>query len=67
MFNIISNLFFPAPAGFIDGPLHAFGHFIGIKNNQSIHITRCAAGSLCKGSFIAQKAFLIGIQNGYQR
>ena len=41
MFNIVSNLFFTTAVCFIDRSLHAFGHFISIKDYKPINISGC--------------------------
>ena len=48
MLLIVSQLFFAAAVGFINGLLHAFGNAVGIHDDFSVDVTGSASGRLCQ-------------------
>ena len=66
MFFIVGHLNGPAFFRFIDGLLHRAGDLVGIKIDLAGNISGGPAAGLDQGAGGAQKAFLVGIQDGHQ-
>ena len=67
MFFIISILDFPAALGFFHSLGHGIGDLVGIHDDRAVDVPRCPAHGLNERRFRPQEAFLIGIEDGYQR
>ena len=67
MQRIVGQLLFSSSVGFINCLLHAFCNGVSIKYYKPFHISCSTACRLGEAFFVAQKAFLIGIQNSHQR
>src|SRR5690606_33729876 len=65
MLQVISNLLIPSPVGFINGHAHTIRHLIRIHDHPAFIITCRTTDGLDQGSFRAQEAFLICIQDGH--
>ena len=58
---VVIELNDPPPVGFVERPLHAVGHHIGIEDCVPFEVSRGAAHGLDQRSAGTQEAFLIGI------
>ena len=65
--RIVFLLFLAPAVGFGNGALHRAGDAVGVENDATVDIARGAADSLNEARLAAQKAFLVGIENGDQR
>ena len=52
---------------FGDGPLHAVGDAVCVQNGLAVHVARRPPDRLNQAALAAQKAFLVRVQNRYQR
>ena len=66
MFLIIGHLDGATALGLGDGALHAVGHHIGVHDDHALRVAGGAADGLDQAGLTAQKAFLVGIQNGHK-
>ena len=67
MFPVVTHLQFPAAFRLINGSAHRTGDNIAVHDYLALSVSRCTADGLNQRCLGAQKAFFIGIQNGYQR
>ena len=67
MFLVIFILYLPAPVRFLNRSPHGIRHIIRIHNDMAFRVPGRTPYGLYQGSFRAQEAFLIRIQNSHQR
>src|SRR5262249_26367075 len=65
--GVVFFLLIAAALGLGDGALPPAGSAIGIENDAAVNVARSAADGLDEAGFAAQKAFLVGVENGDQR
>ena len=56
-----------AAVGFVDGAAHGVGHRVGVEDGAAFDVARGAAHGLDQRAGGAQKAFLVGVEDGDQR
>ena len=64
---VISGLDAPPAQGFVNGPLHRIGNFVGVQQDCAIYIPGGPANGLNQGTLGAQIALFVRVQNGHQR
>src|SRR6185437_4500343 len=67
VFAIVGGLLGAAAIRFADGLAHGVGHHVGVKNGAAFDMARAAADALDERSGAAEKAFLVGVENGDER
>ncbi len=67
MERIEFDLFYTAPLGLLQRPLHRAGNPVRVQDGAAVEVTGRTADGLDQGVVRAQEAFLIGIQDGDQR
>ena len=66
MFGIVVHLFEAAAIGLVDGELHAARNLFGVHDHAPIHVARGATRRLGHAAAVAQKTFLVGIEDGHE-
>ena len=66
MFFIVGHLDGAAALGLGDGSVHAVGDDIRVHDDKALGIAGRAANGLDQAGLAAQKALLVGIQNGHK-
>jgi hypothetical protein len=67
VFEVVGLLLLAAAIGLGDRALHRAGDLVGIEDDAAVDIARGAADGLDQRGLRAQKAFLVGVENGDQR
>ena len=65
--GVVLLLHHAAAAGLFDRALHRIGHAVGVEHHLGVDVAGRAADGLHQRGFAAQKAFLVGVENGDQR
>jgi len=66
VFLIIGHLNGATALGLGDGTLHAVGHHIGVHDDHALRVAGGTSDGLDQAGLAAQKALLVGIQNGHK-
>ena len=64
---VVGDLLFAAAVGLVDGALHGVGHLVCVEDGATFQVAGGAADSLDQGALRAEKAFLVGVENGNER
>ena len=67
MLLVVGHLDVAAPARLVDSPTHGIGDAVGVHDDLAGHVARRAAYGLDERAVVAQKALLVGIQDGHER
>ncbi len=65
--DVVLLLDFPAAARFGDGAVHGVGLAVGVHDDLARNVARRAAYGLDQRPVVAQKAFLVGVEDGNER
>ena len=65
--EIPGHLLGPPAIGFVDSQPHRIGHLVAIQDGHAVDVARCATDGLDERALGAQEAFLVGIEDGYER
>jgi hypothetical protein len=65
--QVVGDLLGTAPLGLVYGPAHGAGHLVGVEDGLSLCVAGRAADGLDQGPLRAQKALLVGVEDGDQR
>ena len=66
MFLVVGLLDGAAAVRFLNGAHHRIGEAVGIHDDAAVHIARRAADGLYQRRLRAQKALLVGVEDGYE-
>ena len=64
--GVVGLLLFAAAIGLGDGALHRAGHAVGVEDDAAVDVAGGAADGLDQAGFGAQKALLVGVEDGDQ-
>ncbi len=64
---VVGHLYGATAVGFAESFLHRVSHAVGVEDGAAVEVAGAAADGLDQRSGRAQEAFLVGIENGYQR
>ena len=67
VFLIVGLLDGAAAVRLLDGAHHRIGEAVGVHDDAAVHIARRAADGLDQRRLRAQKALLVGVENGHKR
>ena len=63
---IVLYLLSSAAVGLVDGLLHGCGYAVGIEYGAAVDVAGGSAYGLGEAAVAAEKAFFVGIENGYE-
>ena len=64
MLGVVGFLKGPPPLRFVDGVVHALGDPVGVEDHAGVDVAGGAADRLHQRGFAAEKALLVGVENG---